>query len=100
MIVATYALLSDSPRPTEGEAREAISGNLCRCTGYAKIVTAILSAASRAPAGRDCAPAGRVALSLTGSNPTAIRSSPRRSIDDALAIRAPSRASCWRAART
>jgi carbon-monoxide dehydrogenase small subunit len=39
--------LSESPHPTEGEVREAISGNLCRCTGYESIVQGILLAAER-----------------------------------------------------
>jgi 4-hydroxybenzoyl-CoA reductase subunit alpha len=41
MILVTKALLDENPHPTEQEAREAISGNVCRCTGYAKIVEAI-----------------------------------------------------------
>jgi carbon-monoxide dehydrogenase small subunit len=45
MILVTKALLDENPRPTQQEAREAISGNVCRCTGYAKIVEAMLSAA-------------------------------------------------------
>jgi carbon-monoxide dehydrogenase small subunit len=44
LIVATE-LLSENPHPSEGEVREAISGNLCRCTGYESIVGAILAAA-------------------------------------------------------
>ncbi|MEE8472939.1 MAG: (2Fe-2S)-binding protein [Dehalococcoidia bacterium] len=44
MILAGKALLDENPSPTEDEVRGAISGNLCRCTGYAKIVEAILSA--------------------------------------------------------
>jgi carbon-monoxide dehydrogenase small subunit len=39
------ALLSDSPDPTEAEIREALSGNLCRCTGYESIVNGVLRAA-------------------------------------------------------
>ena len=42
MILTTKALLDENPIPTEQEARQAISGNVCRCTGYAKIVEAIL----------------------------------------------------------
>lgn len=42
MILTTKALLDENPNPTEEEARRAISGNVCRCTGYAKIVEAIL----------------------------------------------------------
>ena len=45
MILAAYALLNGNPNPTEGEIRRAISGNVCRCTGYAKIVKAIQSLA-------------------------------------------------------
>jgi carbon-monoxide dehydrogenase small subunit len=45
MILTTKALLDENPRPTEKEARQAISGNVCRCTGYAKIVEAMLKAA-------------------------------------------------------
>lgn len=45
MIVSGAALLERNPEPTESEIREAISGNICRCTGYAKIVGAIQKAA-------------------------------------------------------
>lgn len=44
MIMTASDFLSRNPRPTEAEAREAISGNLCRCTGYVKIVEAIVKA--------------------------------------------------------
>ena len=47
MILTTKALLDENPDPTEEEARQAISGNVCRCTGYAKIVEAMLKAADR-----------------------------------------------------
>ena len=41
MILVAKALLDKNPKPTEGEIRQAIAGNLCRCTGYDKIVKAI-----------------------------------------------------------
>ena len=47
LIVATAALLGRIPEPNEDEIREALSGNLCRCTGYASIVRGILLAAER-----------------------------------------------------
>jgi aerobic carbon-monoxide dehydrogenase small subunit len=46
-IVSSYALLQQNPHPTETEARRWLAGNLCRCTGYDKIVRAVLAAASR-----------------------------------------------------
>jgi carbon-monoxide dehydrogenase small subunit len=46
MILSAKALLDRNPDPSEDEIREAISGNLCRCTGYVKIVEAIEAAAS------------------------------------------------------
>lgn len=45
MIMSTKALLDKNPSPTEQEIREALSHNLCRCTGYVKIVEAVLLAA-------------------------------------------------------
>jgi aerobic carbon-monoxide dehydrogenase small subunit len=47
MLIAAQALLDANPRPTEGEIRDAIGGNLCRCTGYQQIVDAIALAARR-----------------------------------------------------
>jgi aerobic carbon-monoxide dehydrogenase small subunit len=43
MILAAVALLARDPRPTEGEIREALAGNLCRCTGYTKIFESVLN---------------------------------------------------------
>jgi len=47
MILAAYALLQKNPAPTRADIVEAISGNICRCTGYAQIVEAIALAAER-----------------------------------------------------
>jgi carbon-monoxide dehydrogenase small subunit len=47
MLLTAKAFLDTNPHPTRDEARLAISGNLCRCTGYAKIVEAILLASER-----------------------------------------------------
>ncbi|HJT57496.1 MAG TPA: molybdopterin cofactor-binding domain-containing protein, partial [Ktedonobacteraceae bacterium] len=46
MLLSAYGLLKRNPRPTEEEVRDAISGNLCRCTGYVKPVQAVLRAAA------------------------------------------------------
>jgi len=48
LVVATAALLEQQPNPSEDEIREALSGNLCRCTGYAKIFDAVRLAAEPA----------------------------------------------------
>jgi carbon-monoxide dehydrogenase small subunit len=48
MIMAAEALLATNPDPTREEVVRAISGNVCRCTGYESIVRAILDAATRA----------------------------------------------------
>jgi aerobic carbon-monoxide dehydrogenase small subunit len=47
MVMASAALLSKNPHPSEAEIREGISGNLCRCTGYNMIVNAINQAAHK-----------------------------------------------------
>ncbi len=47
VIVATKALLERNPDPTETEVRYWLAGNLCRCTGYDKIVRAVMSAATK-----------------------------------------------------
>jgi aerobic carbon-monoxide dehydrogenase small subunit len=47
MVLSAIGLLSRNPNPSEAEIREAISGNLCRCTGYVKQVEAIERAAAR-----------------------------------------------------
>ncbi len=47
MLIAAQALLDTNPRPTDEQIRDAIAGNLCRCTGYQQIVDAIALAAER-----------------------------------------------------
>ncbi len=47
MLVAADALLRAKPSPTEADVRDAIAGNLCRCTGYQRIVDAVLRSAER-----------------------------------------------------
>lgn len=47
MILSAKSLLDEIPHPTEEEVRQALSGNLCRCTGYAKIVQAVLDASGK-----------------------------------------------------
>lgn len=42
-VVTLHALLDENPRPTEQDVRGALSGNLCRCTGYAQIVDAVMA---------------------------------------------------------
>jgi len=47
MILSAKALLDENPNPTENELKEALRGNLCRCTGYVKILEAVLAARDR-----------------------------------------------------
>ena len=47
MIMVTKAFLDEKPNPTEEEVREALTGNICRCTGYAKIVEAVMRASKK-----------------------------------------------------
>jgi carbon-monoxide dehydrogenase small subunit len=57
MIMASYNLLKNNPRPTEAEIREALQGNICRCTGYQNIVKAVQYAAEQMSA-NETAPVG------------------------------------------
>jgi carbon-monoxide dehydrogenase small subunit len=50
LIVAAHALLAHEARPTDGQIREALAGNVCRCTGYEKILDAVRLASTRLPA--------------------------------------------------
>ncbi|MCM8750279.1 (2Fe-2S)-binding protein [Thermomicrobiaceae bacterium CFH 74404] len=47
MVLTAYALLQERPSPSEEEIREALAGNLCRCTGYQNIVVAVRAAAEK-----------------------------------------------------
>lgn len=51
LLIAAKALLDRNPHPTEAEIRDAVSGNLCRCTGYGHIIEAIQVAAEKLPTG-------------------------------------------------
>ncbi|MEE9248890.1 MAG: 2Fe-2S iron-sulfur cluster-binding protein, partial [Dehalococcoidia bacterium] len=44
IIMMSKALLDENPRPTRQEVREALAGNLCRCSGYTKIIDAVMAA--------------------------------------------------------
>jgi carbon-monoxide dehydrogenase small subunit len=49
MIMATYALLQENPAPTAADIKRGLEGNLCRCTGYRKIIDAVLALAKGGP---------------------------------------------------
>lgn len=53
MMMTSVALLKDNPNPTEEEIRQAISGNLCRCTGYVNIIKSIQHAAAALRSGQE-----------------------------------------------
>jgi aerobic carbon-monoxide dehydrogenase small subunit len=57
MVLAVRQLLADHPNPAEEQVRQALSGNICRCTGYQNIVAAALRAAQAGPAGSSAPPA-------------------------------------------
>ena len=52
MVVSSYALLCKNPKPSTKAIREGLAGNLCRCTGYTKIIAAVKLAASRIPSAK------------------------------------------------
>jgi aerobic carbon-monoxide dehydrogenase small subunit len=52
MVLAAVDLLERTPHPTERDVREALAGNLCRCTGYMRIFESVLEACRRLSASR------------------------------------------------
>ncbi len=60
VLLTAKALLEDQPRPDRGEIREALSGNLCRCTGYQQIIDSV-EAAATSISEADASPAGESA---------------------------------------
>ena len=59
MLLSAEALLRDNPRPSDDDVRDAIAGNLCRCTGYQRIVDAIGQAALKRAVSDDDATSSR-----------------------------------------
>ena len=51
-LMTALAFLQETPNPTEAQVREAISGNICRCTGYTPMIQAIIEASNTSPRGR------------------------------------------------
>jgi aerobic carbon-monoxide dehydrogenase small subunit len=51
IVISAVTLLAENPSPSDGQIRHALAGNICRCTGYDKIVSAIASAASEMKGG-------------------------------------------------
>ncbi len=51
MLISAQGLLNENPKPTEREVRQALAGNLCRCTGYVRIVNAVLKASDKMAGG-------------------------------------------------
>ncbi len=72
MLMTLTEFLDENPAPTEAEVREAISGNLCRCTGYQGIVAAALDAAARMR-GSGSAPAGATSAGAESTDMEALR---------------------------
>jgi aerobic carbon-monoxide dehydrogenase small subunit len=75
MVMSATELVSRNPRPSEGEVRHWLEGNLCRCTGYHNIVRAVLAAAEAMSAGAATGPPP--GASPTGQAATAASGGPR-----------------------
>lgn len=75
MIMSARALLKETPKPTDTQIREALGGNLCRCTGYTKIIEAVRTAADtprQVPAQMGAAPEGFRVIGARSRKPDAI----------------------------
>jgi hypothetical protein len=75
-LIQTLALLRENPRPSEAEIRAGLSGNLCRCTGYQNIVTAVQLAAQRMGGDAETGPA--TAPGSAGVSPAPADAAPAR----------------------
>jgi carbon-monoxide dehydrogenase small subunit len=73
MIMAAHYLLMNNPHPTEEEIREGLSGNLCRCTGYGRIVAAVQAAAAVQPEDEAAASSAAGSKAAPESTPEASR---------------------------
>jgi carbon-monoxide dehydrogenase small subunit len=60
LLVAAHDLIARNPSPSDPQIREALAGNLCRCTGYEKILDAVRLAAQRQAGSSESAPAGQL----------------------------------------
>ncbi len=76
MLMVSHRLLGENPTPTAAEVREAIGGNICRCTGYQDIVTAVLATASGTPCDR----------SVTGESSGRLVGAPVRRVEDPILL--------------
>ena len=56
LLITAYSFLKETPNPTEAQVRKAISGNICRCTGYLPIIEAIMEAAEKLGEGQGLGP--------------------------------------------
>ncbi|MBO6719969.1 MAG: molybdopterin-dependent oxidoreductase [Rhizobiaceae bacterium] len=72
-LVAAARLLEDNPRPKEQEVRDALGGVLCRCTGYRKIIAAVMDVGSNAPTAPELPKAGKA----VGSSPSRLDGLPK-----------------------